>query len=101
MWYTPTTAKNKPLPDRRGQQFGPFVLTHTEDGWQLDHWPTGYRVLPSSAFPFEHPGYRRLRRIAFRLQHEPAFREITSNTPAHAEPRTRAKAALTRILSEV
>ena len=79
MWYTPTSQYNEPLPDRRGHQFGPLVLTKLDNQWQLDHWPSGLRVLPSSTFPFEHFGYNRLRRIASRLQRCPWLRQIHSN----------------------
>lgn len=101
MWYTPTSTKSTPLSDRRGQQFGPLVLTRTPDGWQLDHWPTGLKVLPSAHFPFEPLGYNRLRRIASRLRHEPALRSITLPISAHREEVRRVKYVLQTILSEV
>lgn len=95
MYYTPTDCAGNPMPDRKGQQFGPFVVARNPTGiWQLDHWPTGFRVLPSNTTPGKF-GYNSLRRIASKLKNSPAFRATTPSNHANGTwPRTEAMADL-------
>lgn len=79
MWYTPTFNNgvySYPAPERKGEQFGPFVLFKNEDeDWQIDHWPSGFRCLPNKRWPFLPNQYKLYRSIASRLKTQPVFRE--------------------------
>jgi hypothetical protein len=101
MYYTPINANLKPMPDRKGHQFGPFVVVRNLEGeWQLDHWPTGSKILPNHMQPTQF-GYNRLRQIASRLKTSTAFRTITlANYADGTWPRAEAKADLLAAINQ-
>jgi hypothetical protein len=91
------------MPDRKGQQFGPFVVTKNPDGeWQLDHWPTGFRLLPNTTLIHGATfGYNRLRRIASKLKASPTFRAITPENWANGTwPKAEARADLLAAINQ-